>query len=703
MTRLLIGETLLNQYRIENFIGAGGMATIYRVWDIQRGVPLAMKVLHPELGEDPAFMARFQREARALQSLSHPHIVPFYGLYRAQNLTFLLEQYIDGPSLDEILRRRGGVPLPVWEVLVYFKALYTSLGYAHAQGIIHCDVKPGNVLIDQGGHVFLTDFGIARYAEQTGSTSAIGTPVYMAPEQIRGERVTAETDIYSLGVMLFEMFTGRRPFRPEDQYPEEAGASQAERLRYAHLYFQPPNPRDVNPNLSPEIADVLLQALEKDPRRRFPNLQAMAEALFGAAATRYESLPGRVRPPEEQATSDAAGPQSVSWPESWVTSTTPPAVQQRSRIFSPRLLVALASAALVILCLLVGTRLVNALAANFRGGGEQAQVRTATAESLATAPAAATQPSSPEPPAAATQTATAPANPTAESGLSPEGNFPVPGQIVIVQREGGRDRLFRLDANSGERIALFELPESQGAWAPQWSPDGSRLVWTSQYGGRQHVLVMDAEGQEARQLPAGEIFERVNSPSWLGNGEQVSFWGFQQNANWLAVADAASGELADQFRLPVYRNLFVWNWSSGQMAFVQNVNQRFQVVVSNSPLTADQPVPVDREAYAPAWSPDGQWLAFQADGLEGSGMNEIWVVRANGADLRQVTYSPAGTWSRAPTWSGDSRFIGYVSDRAGSIGPDYGELFVVDLSSGQIRQITSTGGSVYDWRPAWRP
>src|SRR5512138_3269004 len=123
MSRELIGETLLNQFRVESFIAAGGMATIYRVWDLQRSVPLAMKVLQPELAEDPAFMARFQREASSLQTLVHPHIVPFYGLFRAEDLTFLLERYIDGPTLDEVLRWRAGKPMPLVEALIYFKAL----------------------------------------------------------------------------------------------------------------------------------------------------------------------------------------------------------------------------------------------------------------------------------------------------------------------------------------------------------------------------------------------------------------------------------------------------------------------------------------------------------------------------------------------------------------------------------------------------
>src|SRR5512142_1729665 len=121
MRRDLIGETLLNQFRIENFIASGGMSSVYRVWDLQRSVPLAMKVLHPELAGDPDFMARFEREARSLQMLIHPNIVPFYGLYRAAGLTFLLERYIDGPSLDEVLHYRAGRPLPLRDGLVYFK------------------------------------------------------------------------------------------------------------------------------------------------------------------------------------------------------------------------------------------------------------------------------------------------------------------------------------------------------------------------------------------------------------------------------------------------------------------------------------------------------------------------------------------------------------------------------------------------------
>src|SRR3972149_8492524 len=183
------------------------MGAVYRVWDLKRNVPLAMKVLHSDLADDPHMFKRFQREANALKRLTHPNIVQFYGLFHTLDIAFLLERFVDGPSLKDILRQKK--QLSIQEVLVYLKALCAALGYAHANGVVHCDVKPGNVLIDQGGNIYLTDFGVARHAESTTTTlGTAGTPAYMAPEQIRGEAVTPATDVYALGVMLFEMLTG---------------------------------------------------------------------------------------------------------------------------------------------------------------------------------------------------------------------------------------------------------------------------------------------------------------------------------------------------------------------------------------------------------------------------------------------------------------------------------------------------------------
>ena len=166
-----IGQTLLNQFRVDGFIASTGMSTVYKTWDLKRNVYLAMKVLHADLAEDPSVFKLFQREARALQKLAHPNIVPFYGIYQDHGFTFLLERFVGGPSLKEILRQRES--LPVQETLAYLKAMCAALGYAHVNGVVHCDVKPGNVMVDRGGTVYLTDFGVARHAESTTTTLAL--------------------------------------------------------------------------------------------------------------------------------------------------------------------------------------------------------------------------------------------------------------------------------------------------------------------------------------------------------------------------------------------------------------------------------------------------------------------------------------------------------------------------------------------------
>jgi serine/threonine protein kinase len=297
MSSGILGRTLLDQFRVDRFIASGGMATVYQVFDLKRNVPLAMKVLQEDLAEDPAIFKRFQREADALTRLAHPHIVTFYGLFQDESFAFLLERFIDGPTLKDIIKNRGGQPIPLAEIAVYMKAICSALGYAHTNQFVHCDIKPGNVMIDNGGVVYLADFGIARYANTSTTTLAsAGTPAYMAPEQIMGSMVSPATDIYALGVMLFEMLTGRRPFTGTEIGLESTGGTTGERVRYAHLKLQPPDPRSINPALSPALAQVVLMAIDKDPARRFANTQALFTALCSSAGLLAEQIPDRLDP-----------------------------------------------------------------------------------------------------------------------------------------------------------------------------------------------------------------------------------------------------------------------------------------------------------------------------------------------------------------------------------------------------------------------
>lgn len=280
----LIGQTLLNQFRVDKFLAAGGMGSVFLVWDLKRNVPLAMKVLHAELADDPTILKRFKREANALKRLAHPHIVPFYGLHQTDGFAFLLERFIDGPSLKEILRDRNKSPLSVRDALVYLKAVSAALGYAHASGVVHCDVKPGNVMVDQGGNIYLTDFGVARHAESSTTTfGGAGTPSYMPPEQILGEPVTPATDVYALGSMVYEMLTGQRLFRSGQAGTERSGSTIDEKIRHAQMHSPPPDPRTLNPLISEALADVILTALKKTPSERFSSAPEFCNAACEAA------------------------------------------------------------------------------------------------------------------------------------------------------------------------------------------------------------------------------------------------------------------------------------------------------------------------------------------------------------------------------------------------------------------------------------
>lgn len=300
---------MLNQYRVDAFVAPGGMGAVYRVWDLKRNVPLAMKVLHSDLEQDPQIFKSFQREANALKKLSHPNIVQFYGFFHTLDIVFLLERFVDGPSLKTVLHKKKLIALQ--EALVYLKALCSALGYAHANHVVHCDVKPGNVLIDQGGHIYLADFGIARHADSTTTTMATaGTAAYMAPEQILGKPVTPAADVYALGVMLFEMLTGQRPFTGTEKETEKGGRTANERIRYAHLHLQPPNPSSLNANISAELSQVILQSLYKNSVKRYSGVQKFFIAVCKAVAIDTEKIPDRAELVETHANSRVSAPES---------------------------------------------------------------------------------------------------------------------------------------------------------------------------------------------------------------------------------------------------------------------------------------------------------------------------------------------------------------------------------------------------------
>lgn len=281
--RDLTGKTL-GQYHILELLGEGGMARVYKVWDTVRSTNLALKLLHEDLAEDKVFIRRFQREAQTLERLQHPNIVRFYGLERNDIRAFMIVDFIDGFTLRTEIARMEGHSMSGGRIMEVIRPVCSALQYAHSMGIIHCDIKPANIMLSRNGTVLVSDFGIARVTEgaATMTMAGAGTPAYMAPEQIMGANPTPQTDIYGLGVVLFEMLTGgERPFTGEKA---KVTGTNGEKVRWEHINLTPESPRRYNKEIPLDLEAVVMKCLDKDPARRYTSPMELLISLEKALA-----------------------------------------------------------------------------------------------------------------------------------------------------------------------------------------------------------------------------------------------------------------------------------------------------------------------------------------------------------------------------------------------------------------------------------
>jgi serine/threonine-protein kinase len=263
------GENI-GPYRLVEQLGQGGMATVFKAYQAALERYVALKVLHPALLEEINFLARFQREVQVAAKLEHANIVPVYDYSEYERRPYLVMKYIEGETLKARLKR-GALDLEVIDDVV--ESVGAALDYAHRRGVLHRDVKPANVLLAEDGHVYLTDFGLARIARASESTFSadrlLGTPQYISPEQARGLReLDNGTDIYSFGVMLYEMVVGRVPYSADTPFA----------VVHDHIYTPLPPPRSINPAVSDEMQRVLFKALAKERADRYADVGALLEA-----------------------------------------------------------------------------------------------------------------------------------------------------------------------------------------------------------------------------------------------------------------------------------------------------------------------------------------------------------------------------------------------------------------------------------------
>jgi eukaryotic-like serine/threonine-protein kinase len=278
MKELLEGTTLQNQYFLRRYVGSGGSADVYEAWDRKRSTNMAVKVLRNDHSHDSHVIRMFEEEAALLSELTHPNIVRLYEFGKQGKILFFVMDWIEGTDLKQAIQKRQA-PFPVDEVIHIIGPISRALDYAHKENVFHCDVKPGNILLHEDGRVFLSDFGIARRVlKSKGGAGGPGTPPYMAPEQFTGGRIDARTDVYGLGVVLYQMLSGGTvPFRGES--PQSPGETTRERIQWEHLHLPLEPLAKYNPKLPDTIDAVIEKALNKDASSRYPSVSALREAF----------------------------------------------------------------------------------------------------------------------------------------------------------------------------------------------------------------------------------------------------------------------------------------------------------------------------------------------------------------------------------------------------------------------------------------
>ncbi len=278
-------QMLRQQYFLRRLAGQGGMADVYEAWDQLRSAKVAVKVMRGQGANQTAFTKSFQDEAAILKKLEHPNIVRLYDFDSQNNIVFLVMDWIDGINMRDLIQKKRA-PLSVEEVAQILAAISSALNYAHQLGVFHCDVKPHNILKDRNGKVILTDFGVARHAHETVGG---GTPAYMAPEMFTKKNVDKRTDVYSLGITLYEILSGGTlPFRGDS--PMSQGSTPRERTAWEHMYLAPSPLRAYNRTVPPSVEDVIFQAMQKDPQKRFSTTLE-----FYAAFERARQHPNQAR------------------------------------------------------------------------------------------------------------------------------------------------------------------------------------------------------------------------------------------------------------------------------------------------------------------------------------------------------------------------------------------------------------------------
>jgi eukaryotic-like serine/threonine-protein kinase len=725
----VVGSTL-GHYRIVRALGRGGMGEVYAAEDTKLNRLIALKVLPPATAGDPDRLARFQREAQAIAALNHPHVVIIHSVEEAQGAHFLTMELVDGPTLAALIPPNG---FPLRQLLTIAVPLADAISAAHAQGVVHRDLKPSNVMLGAGARVKVLDFGLAKLREEAlrpldaaGATTArlttvnqvFGTPAYMSPEQAEGRPVDHRTDIFSLGVLLYELATGTRPFQ---------GAT-AVSVISSILKDTPAPVLEARPDLPPDLDRIIRRCLAKDPERRY---QTALDVRNDLEDLQQQTTVGETAPP-------------------------PRALRERR----PR------AQALV---LLAGVAIVALLAV----GLSRWLARSPSADGTSIAHTVFTQLTSQ--PAAELFPSVSPDGRWVVYAGEGAGNRDIylqstTGQTAINLTEDspgddeqpafspdGDHIAFRSSRDGGGIFVMGRTGEAvrrltRGGFNPAWSPDGNHVAFTTgrmelrpqNSEGRSELWIVDADGSYPRKIYDGD----ATLPNWSPTGTRIAFsqrLGVDRSIAVYTIALAGGDPV-----LAHGRESIAWNpiWSpDGRYLFYSSdrggsMNLWRLPIDETSGQTRGEPEPITtpasfaahlsisadgrRLAYSsvqetqniqklaldpvtfeptadpvnvttgtrrwssPDPSPDGTWVAFYSQ-IQPEG--DLYLIRSDGTGLRQVT--SGAPIDRVPRWSPDGEWLSWFSDRTGSL-----QVWKMRTDGSDLQQLTDDeDAGVSVWSP----
>jgi serine/threonine protein kinase len=642
----------LGSYRIVAPLGEGGMAIVYKAYQAGMDRYVALKILPRYFASDPQFSGRFEQEAKVLARLLHPHILPVHDYGEVDGYTYIVMPFVESGTLADLLE---GDPLPLTQIRRIIAQVGDALDYAHSQGVIHRDVKPSNILVDQRGNCLLTDFGIAKMVEGsihfTRTGGIVGTPAYMSPEQIQGEGLDGRSDVYSLGIVLYEMATGRPPYRAETPPA----------IFVKHLHDPLPPPRTLNPALPEATERVILKALAKKREDRYATAGDMVQALQAAMpdtphtevaldeeteavisretmveepeleGVETELLVTPTEAPEPATASVEERPEALS-----VRSARERVPALRSDVIMRRVTqvlsrpIALRILAAVVILVILGIVI-----------GFVFRPLTGALDS----------------------------------------------RLAFVSDRDGNLEIYVMD-EAGEVAQLTR--NSASDTDPSWSPNKARIAFASDRDGNWEIYWASTDGAELTRVTYNSASD--TQPAWSPNGDYIAFTSNRDGKREIYLAGPDG--IARVTHTPGDAESWEPAWGPNNIIlFTSNRDGKRDIYHTNEAgeIVRITHTPGDSESWSPAWAWGGNYTAFVSNR---DGSQEIYTLSEGGA-LQRISHTPSsgrGSWEPAPSAFGE--FIAFTSDRTEGL-----EIYTITEEG--VRQLTHTPGSGRSWSPAW--